>query len=160
MEFMMAFFISIMVLSAKNTVQTIPVGGMEACIGPGFVTEQKKLEEEKFYDDMALLAQLAEAEAGNQDEYGMRLVCDVVLNRVKSPEFPDTIEEVIYQPGQFSCIYDENFERAGWNISETAFRAAELEMTGERLDEGIIFFATRRVNGKNHWKHMDHWFSY
>ena len=53
------------------------------------------------YEDARLLMGIAQAEAGNQGSDGMWLVMSVVLNRVKSPEFPDSIKAVIYQESQF-----------------------------------------------------------
>lgn len=68
--------------------------------------------------EMAMLAQLVQAEAGNQDLKGKRLVADVVLNRVDSDKFPNAIEEVIFQKNhvQFSVIVGGAFERAGGYI--------------------------------------------
>lgn len=136
-----------------------------APIGPGIEMvvkeEEEPTAEELWYDDLSLLAQVVEAEAGNQDLQGKRLVVDVVLNRVDSPKFPNSIPEVIYQKKQFSCLYDGNFERAGWHISDESFEAVRLEaIEGNRIDSGILYFSTRPVNGKNHWKYQDHWFSY
>ena len=53
------------------------------------------------YDDAQLLMKIAEAEAGNQGSDGMWLIMSVVLNRVKSEAFPDSISSVIYQRSQF-----------------------------------------------------------
>ena len=53
------------------------------------------------YDDLVLLAQVIHTEAGSAwlpDEWRLA-VGEVVLNRVASPEFPDTLEEVVFQPG-------------------------------------------------------------
>lgn len=62
-------------------------------------------------DDAYRLAKIAMAEAESEDTEGKALVMLVVLNRVWSDEFPDTIEDVIFQKGQFSPIsngrYDE-----------------------------------------------------
>ena len=62
-------------------------------------------------DDAYRLAKIAMAEAESEDTEGKALVMLVVLNRVWDDEFPDTIEEVIFQKGQFSPIsngrYDE-----------------------------------------------------
>jgi spore germination cell wall hydrolase CwlJ-like protein len=52
--------------------------------------------------DLKLLACLIHAEAGGQSYEGKLAVANIVLNRVKSDEFPDTIKDVIYSPGQFS----------------------------------------------------------
>lgn len=121
----------------------------------------EQIAEEEFLGDIELLAQLCYAEAGNQGVYGMQLVADVVLNRVADPEFPDTIEEVIFQDNQFSVIKSGSFEKAGWLMTEDAFKAAELEMTGERIDSKILYFnCTENTSGKNPWKYKGHWFSY
>lgn len=55
-------------------------------------------------DDAYRLAKIAMAEAESEDTEGKALVMLVVLNRVWSDEFPDTIEDVIFQKGQFSPI--------------------------------------------------------
>lgn len=68
-------------------------------------------------DEIDLIALVTMAEAEGEDEYGKRLVIDTILNRVNSEYFPDTVEEVIYQPYQFEsmwngradiCYVDEN----------------------------------------------------
>lgn len=53
------------------------------------------------YDEAQLLMKIAEAEAGNQGSDGMWLIMSVILNRVKSEAFPDSISSVIYQRSQF-----------------------------------------------------------
>lgn len=53
------------------------------------------------YEDAQLLLGIAQAEAGNQGPDGMWLVMSVVLNRVKNPEFPNNIHDVIYAENQF-----------------------------------------------------------
>lgn len=62
--------------------------------------------------EMELIAQLVQAEAGNQGLSGMRLVVDVVLNRVESDKFPNTVEDVIFQKNAFSVIDDGAFDKA------------------------------------------------
>ena len=54
------------------------------------------------YEEAQLLMKIAYCEAGNQGRDGQRYVMSVVLNRVKSPNYPDSIREVIYQPKQFA----------------------------------------------------------
>ena len=60
-------------------------------------------------EESYLLAKIAMAEAEGEDTEGKALVMLVVLNRVLDDEFPDTIEEVIYQPGQFSPVSNGRF---------------------------------------------------
>lgn len=57
-------------------------------------------------DTLLILSKCVYAEAGNQGEDGMRYVCDVILNRVLSPDFPDTVEGVISQRHQFASYSD------------------------------------------------------
>lgn len=113
--------------------------------------------------EMNLLAQLVQAEAGNQPLTGMRFVADVVLNRVDDPRFPDNIRDVIFQsnPTQFSVTVDGAFERAYNNISDDAWRAVELEWE-ERLDYEVLYFSStpQPINGTRPFKYYDHWFSY
>ena len=58
-----------------------------------------------------LLAQIAMAEAEGEDTEGKALVMLVVLNRVEADEFPDSVEHVIYQAGQFSPVASGRFDR-------------------------------------------------
>jgi RHS repeat-associated protein len=58
-------------------------------------TQQKQVE---------LLARLLYAEAGGEGTEGMQAVAAVVMNRVASPNFPDTVEKVILQKGQFEAV--------------------------------------------------------
>ncbi|MCD7824581.1 MAG: cell wall hydrolase [Clostridiaceae bacterium] len=62
-------------------------------------------------EESYLLAKIAMAEAESEDTEGKALVMLVVLNRVWNDEFPDTIEEVIYQSGQFSPIANGRFDK-------------------------------------------------
>ena len=125
--------------------------------------EQDEIRTEIMYGEIELLAQVIEAEAGNQDELGKRYVADVILNRVDSALFPDTIEEVIYQAGptQFSCMNDGNFNKAGWQISEESFRVAFEEYTEHRVNQDIMYYRTEKYSssGTPAFKHGDHYFS-
>jgi hypothetical protein len=55
-------------------------------------------------EDLKLLACLVHAESGNQPYEGKLAVANVVLNRIKSSSYPDSIKSVIYQSGQFSVV--------------------------------------------------------
>jgi spore germination cell wall hydrolase CwlJ-like protein len=59
--------------------------------------------------DIELLAKIVYLEAGNQSEEGMLAVANVVLNRVKSDKFPDTVYDVIFQPRQFQPAKDMDY---------------------------------------------------
>jgi len=51
--------------------------------------------------DIVSIGKVVYHEANNQSELGKRLVIDTILNRVESGEFPNTIEDVLSQPGQY-----------------------------------------------------------
>lgn len=102
------------------------------------------LEEEETYinaDELELLAHVIFAEAGSdwcEDEmlYG---VGSVVLNRMASEYFPDTMYEVVYQEGQYACTWDGNIEK---EPNERAYRIAEdLLRNGSTLPPNVIFQA-------------------
>ena len=57
-------------------------------------------------DDIALIALITMAEAEGECEEGKRLVIDTILNRVDSSTWPNTVYEVVYQPSQFSCVWN------------------------------------------------------
>lgn len=119
------------------------------------------IEEEIRLGEMEMLSVLCQAEAGNQGLKGMQLVADVVLNRVDSPLFPNTVEEVIYQDHQFGPIVTGAYDKATWHMSDDAFKAVELEWYREdRLDQNILYFNTKPDSGKNHFKYGGHYFGY
>lgn len=75
-------------------------------------------------EDAYLLAKIAMAEAEGEDLEGKALVMLVVLNRVWSDGFPDSISEVIFQERQFSPIGNGRFDRVEPN--RECFEALEL----------------------------------
>lgn len=90
--------------------------------------------------DFALLCQLVAAEAENQCFEGKRAVAAVVLNRVDyGYPFADSIEGVIFQDNQFSCISDGRFFDAINYVSEEDKAAVTAELD-ERSDPDILFF--------------------
>ncbi len=104
------------------------------------------------YDDFVLLAKIIWAEAGSDwlDDQWKMCVGEVVLNRVTSPEFPNTIKEVLEQPGQYYGANSRYFA----NIIPTE-RCAALAMrlfNGERVinDPSVVFQANFRQGGGVH----------
>ena len=63
--------------------------------------------------DLDLLSRLIYAEAGCAwiPDWVQRMVGSVVLNRVESQYYPDTIREVIYQPGQYAPTWDGSLQK-------------------------------------------------
>lgn len=62
-------------------------------------------------DELMLLACLVHAEAGTQSYEGKLAVANIVINRVKSSKYPNTIREVIYQKGQFSVAASGSLQK-------------------------------------------------
>ena len=58
-------------------------------------------------EDEKILRQISMAEAGGEDVIGKALVIRVVINRIESEDFPDTVKEVVMQEGQFSAVGDD-----------------------------------------------------
>ena len=91
-------------------------------------------------DDMVeLLARLINCEARGERYIGQVAVGAVILNRVKSPKFPNTIAGVIYQNNQFSSVKDGQFDVA---IEEgsTVYKAAQEAMNGSDPTGGALYF--------------------
>ena len=123
---------------------------------------EEDIKEMDYWGELELLAAVVEAEAGNQDMIGKRLVVDVVLNRVDSPLFPDTITEVLEQPGQFTTMWNGAVEDAGYHMQQDDCDAVMMEVTGKRLDYDIYFFTAGEYNAscKPAYIHGDHYFGY
>lgn len=115
--------------------------------------------EEEYYDGLELLANLVEAEAGDQDFDGKCLVVDVVLNRVKSEDFPNTITEVIMQKNQFTSVWDGGLDRAGWRMQDEDYKAVIVELQNQ-LNEEVLYFTADNYGkyGTPAFKHGDHYF--
>lgn len=157
---------SIQVESVEEVPQKIEKVNIEEPTTPTTcdVDLEYQIEFEDYMGELELLANLVEAESGNQDLKGKRLVADVVLNRVESDRFPNTITEVIYQDYQFSTVLDGALERASWHISDESFEAVRLEALEceERLDEDILFFTYGEYNKhcEPAYQYGSHYFGY
>ena len=124
------------------------------------VTEltEEQIAEEMYFDSLELLATCVEAEAANQGLEGKRLVADVILNRVDSPEFPNSITEVITQPYHFTSYWDGAMDRAV--PTEETFEAVRLELEHRSNTEILYFTAGEWPQYGTPWKQVgDHYFS-
>lgn len=92
--------------------------------------------------DFELLCQLVAAEAENQPFEGKRAVAAVVLNRVDYGwPFEDSIEEVIFQEDQFSCVSDKRFFDAWTYVSDEDREAVTAELSERKYNEYLYFTA-------------------
>lgn len=104
-----------------------------------------------------LLAGLIYCEAGNQPYEGKVAVGAVVMNRVASGRFPNSIEGVIYQRGQFTPAMTGKLARviASGRIPESCFQAARAALAGETTVGSALYFNTSHGS----FKLGDHYFS-
>lgn len=95
--------------------------------------------------DHEALLRIVEAEAGGEDQNGKLLVANVVLNRVNSELFPDTVWEVVMQKeqgiAQFSPTVDGRYQSV--TVSEDTREAVERALYGEDISQGALYFCAR-----------------
>ena len=104
-------------------------------------------------DDLYWLAKIIYAEAGYDTDAGQQAVANVVLNRVISPDFPDTIYDVIWQKTgsvwQFSPCGDG---RINLEPDERAYENARLVLEGLRvLPEDVLYFYMPTEGNRGDW---------
>ena len=123
-------------------------GGRYSSIANG-ITQQEK----------DYIARLAFLEARGESDEGQRAVIEVILNRVLSGSFPNTIEGVIFQSGQFSP--------ANLISSTTAtskeYNNLEFVLSGQafQTDVNVVFFSTGLQQGRQVYKKIgNHYFQY
>ena len=112
--------------------------------------EERRREEEKKAasrkavsdDDYQVLLRIVQAEAGVCDEKGKILVANVVLNRVKSQEFPDSVRSVVYEPSQFSPVSDGSINSV--KVTEETKECVNRALEGEDYSDGALYFMNRR----------------
>ena len=95
-------------------------------------------------EDQKLLASIIFCEAGNQPYEGQVAVGAVIMNRVRSGVYPNSISEVIYQSGQFSPAMSGWLDRVRANAgySESALQAAEDALNGSNPVGDCLYFST------------------
>ena len=92
-----------------------------------------------YYDQSSLdlLSRLIYAESGNQPLSGKIAVGNVIMNRVKSAQFPSTIYDVIYQKNQFSVVRNGTINKTP---NESSVLAAKLVLDGAEVLDDVLFF--------------------
>lgn len=83
-------------------------------------------------DDLRLMAALIQCEAGSEPYEGKLAVGSVVMNRVRSGAYPNTISGVIYASGQFTPAVNGKVAKVynNGNISDSSYQAAQEAMAG------------------------------
>ncbi len=90
------------------------------------------------------LLKIVEAEAGVCDKKGKILVANVILNRMKSDQFPDTVTGVVYQPSQFSPVSNGSINTC--KVSSDTKESVDRALKGEDYSQGALFFMNRSAS--------------
>lgn len=109
-------------------------------------------------EEVTMIAAVIQCEAGNQSDRGQRYVADSILNRVDSPWFPNTVLEVINQPGQYVTSKKAARLAKSGNIEIRCYGNAIYELKA-RENREIIYFGRSHANGELLFKEGDHYFS-
>lgn len=93
-------------------------------------------------EDYDTLLRIVEAEAGSEDIKGRVLVANVIMNRMKSDDFPNTVTEVVWDNSdgvpQFSPTYDGRINEV--TVSDETKEAVKQALKGNDYSEGALFF--------------------
>lgn len=130
----------------ETETETEPSNSIEEETQTELETEVETKAETKYTeDDFELLAHVIEAEAGGESDYHKLCVGTVVMNRVASDKYPDTIEGVIYQPGQYQCVTNSHINK---EPSESSYEAAESILDGRRMFRSSVVYQAEFIQGK------------
>ncbi|MGB9886046.1 MAG: LysM peptidoglycan-binding domain-containing protein [Moorellales bacterium] len=98
--------------------------------------------------DFYWLVRVISAEAKGEPLLGQIAVGAVVLNRVRSPKFPNNITDVVFQPGQFTVVADGSIYRPP---VASAYTAARLALAGYDPTGGSLYFYNPHTTSRSNW---------
>lgn len=101
--------------------------------------------------DYEVLCRIVQAEAGGEDMLGKQMVADVIINRVESSKFPNTVRGVVFQGTQFSPVKDGRYYSV--KVSKETKEAVEKALVGADSTDGALYFvnAQKADTGKYSW---------
>ncbi len=88
-------------------------------------------------EEITLMAKAVYGEARGEDRAGQIAVAAVILNRVQSPEFPNTIRDVIFEPWAFTCVSDGQFDLTP---NAAAYEAVRTALEGIDPTYGALYY--------------------
>lgn len=99
----------------------------------------------EFYDETSVdaIARTINSEAGNQSMKGKVAVGSVIYNRVKSPQFPNTVAAVVLAYRQFEGTHTKYFAATP---PESCVIAAKIAIEGTQVLPGVLYFNTTDLN--------------
>ena len=108
--------------------------------------------------DYNVLLRIVQAESGGCDIKGRILVANVILNRVESDAFPDSVTGVVYEKCQFSPVMDGSINTC--KVSQKTIDAVDRALSGEDYSEGALYFMNRSRSSKKNVNWFDSHLSY
>ena len=111
-------------------------------------TEPKQDNLEQYLLDVDLLARLIYSEARGEPYIGKLAVGNVVMNRVMSERFPNTIRSVIYAQGQFCVVRNGMIDR---EADQDSIDAAIEVMAGRRILDGDVVYFYNPKTASDKW---------
>ena len=88
-----------------------------------------------------ILERIVEAESGDQTIKGRQMVANVILNRMKSEKFPDTVREIVFAGRQFSPVSNGSYYRV--KVSSQTKKAVEKALKEKDNTTGALYFMYR-----------------
>ena len=122
---------------SKNGLSVDGIAGPKTLAAMGIFSSSSSSSSNSSSSDLNLLARLVYGEARGEPYTGQVAVAAVVLNRVKSSSFPNSIAGVIYQSGAFSVVNDGQINLTP---NETAKKAAQDAINGWDPTYGAIYY--------------------
>lgn len=132
---------------SKNGLTVDGIAGPKTLAAMGIFNSNSSSNNTNYTGDANLLARLVYAESRGEPYAGQVAVASVVLNRVKSSSFPNSVAGVIYQSGAFSVVSDGQINLAP---NETAKKAAQDAINGWDPSYGAIYYFNPNT-AKNAW---------
>jgi len=98
-------------------------------------------------EEVEILERIVQAEAGGSGYDGMLAVANVVLNRVQSERFPNTVTDVVFAHRQFTPISDGRYYTV--TVSDTCRQVVADALSGARIiGQDALYFCTPTASGK------------
>lgn len=138
--------------SEEDGLQKVPEDNV-ASYGESLQSSSKILAEATIMSDKdyQTFLDIVQAEAGTEDLESKILVANVILNRVKSDMFPDTVYDVVWQKNdnsvQFSPTLSDTFGELP--IADSTREAVNRAIDGEDLSQGALFFVVKDIANEN-----------
>ena len=104
-------------------------------------------------EEIEIFERIVEAEVGGTNYDGKLAVANVILNRVQSSRFPNTLKEVVFAKKQFSPVSDGRYYTV--KVSETTKQVVQDALSGSRIvEEDVYYFCTPTAPGRG-WFETD-----